>query len=437
MTVSSSRLRGPACSSQILEPLDIAEQHPEEGYVGKLSVIDVESEIGSPVRRLPGLGELGRFKSLDEKMLDFGELSAPKGFAEFGSQPLISGLGIGEIGPPSFFSELGGHSEIGTFGGMGGHSGIGSLGQIGGHPGLGSLGQMGGHPGLGSIGQIGGHPGIGSNVQMGGHPGLGSLGHMGGHPGLGSLGQMGGHPGLGSLGQIGGHPGIGSNVQMGGHPGLGSLGQIGGHPGLGSLGQIGGHPGLGELGAPRGHPGIGSLGDMGVHPSIGSPSQIGLGEPGPPKGHPGIGQLGPAMGGHPGLGQLGSTLGHPGLGMPPPSWNPPKDEEPGVIRIKTVGVLQPPSFSEDQSRPLALAMPLGSVPGHGEDPTALYRQTVDDAAVRRENVADGISDRDTEREMSDLEFALQNLNPTEVEMRRKMFHQQQYRSETSLILYIY
>jgi hypothetical protein len=372
-----------------LEPLDIAEQHPEEGYVGKLSVIDVESEIGSPVRRLPGLGELGRFKSLDEKMLDFGELSAPKGFAEFGSQPLISGLGIGEIGPPSFFSELGGHSEIGTFGGMGGHSGIGSLGQIGGHPGLGSLGQMGGHPGLGSIGQIGGHPGIGSNVQKGGHPGLGSLG------------------------------------------------QIGGHPGLGSIGQIGGHPGLGELGAPRGHPGIGSLGDMGVHPGIGAPSQIGLGEPGPPKGHPGIGQLGPAMGGHPGLGQLGSTLGHPGLGMPPPSWNPPEDEEPGVIRIKTVGVLQPPSFSEDQSRPLALAMPLGSVPGHGEDPTALYRQTVDDAAVRRENVADGISDRDTEREMSDLEFALQNLNPTEVEMRRKMFHQQQYRSETSLILYIY
>ena len=371
-----------------MEPLDFAEQHPEEGYVGKLSVIDVESEIGSPVRRLPGLGELGRFKSLDEKMLDFGELSAPKGFAEFGSQPLISGLGIGEIGPPSFFSELGGHSEIGTFGGMGGHSGIGSLGQIGGHPGLGSLGQMGGHPGLGSIGQIGGHPGIGSNVQKGGHPGLGSLG------------------------------------------------QIGGHPGLGSIGQIGGHPGLGELGAPRGHPGIGSLGDMGVHPGIGAPSQIGLGEPGPPKGHPGIGQLGPAMGGHPGLGQLGSTLGHPGLGMPPPSWNPPEDEEPGVIRIKTVGVLQPPSFSEDQSRPLALAMPLGSVPGHGEDPTALYRQTVDDAAVRRENVADGISDRDTEREMSDLEFALQNLNPTEVEMRRKMFRQQQYRSETSLILYI-
>jgi len=32
--------------------------------------------------------------------------------------------------------------------------------------------------------------------------------------------------------------------------------------------------------------------------------------------------------------------------------------------------------------------------------------------------------------MSELEFALQNLNPSEVARRRRVFHQQQYRLET-------
>jgi hypothetical protein len=41
--------------------------------------------------------------------------------------------------------------------------------------------------------------------------------------------------------------------------------------------------------------------------------------------------------------------------MPPPSWNPPEDE-PGVIRIKTIGVLQPPSFSEDQAQILSVSV---------------------------------------------------------------------------------
>jgi hypothetical protein len=68
-------------------------------------------------------------------------------------------------------------------------------------------------------------------------------------------------------------------------------------------------------------------------------------------------------------------------------------------------------------------MPLGSVPGHGEDPASLYRHASDDA--RHENAADGMSERDSQ--LSELEYALQNLNPSEVERRRKMFQQQQYR----------
>ena len=129
-----------------------------------------------------------------------------------------------------------------------------------------------------------------------------------------------------------------------------------GHPGIGQLGPGPlGHPGLGQMGpgpAMGGHPGLGQIGPgppMGGHPGLG---QIG---PGPPMGgHPGLGQIGPGPMGHPGIGQLGSTRGHPGLGMPPPSWNQDDDDismdEPGVIRIKTVGVLQPPSMSGDQSR---------------------------------------------------------------------------------------
>ena len=253
---------------------DFDEHHPEEGYVGKLNVIEVESGLCSPVRQLPALRNIGRIKSLDEKMSemnDFEDLPRGRGF-EFGSQPAISGLGkghpgIGEIGPPSSFSEFG-------FRGIGGH------------------------------------------------------------PGIGSLGPQQGHPGIGSLGHIGGHPGIG---------------------------------------------------------------------------------------------QLWPEKGDPGLGIPPPSWNPPEDE-PGVIRIKTIGVLQPPSFAEDQSRPIALAMPLGSVPGHGEDPTSLYRHTGGDSQ-HPDNVGDGMSDRDAQRDMSELEFALQNLDPTEVERRRKTFHRQQFRFE--------
>lgn len=196
------------------------EQHPEEGYVGNLNVIDVESELCSPVRKLPGLGDLGRMRSLDDKMADLG----------------------------TEFSSLGkSYGEFGSF----------------------------------------------------------------------------------------------------------------------------------ELSFSKGHPGIGEI--------------------------PG--------------------RGHPGLGMPLPS-NDIQMDEPGIIRVKTVGVLEAPSLSGDQSRPLALAMPLGSVPGHGEDPTMLYRHEV---ANRGENVADGMSEREAQREMSELEFALQNLNPSEVEHRRKLFHQQQYR----------
>jgi hypothetical protein len=274
------------------------EQHPEEGYVGNLNVIDVESELCSPVRRLPGLGDLGRMRSLDDKMPELGNdlSSLGKSFGEFGSQPAFSELNISK-----------------------------------------------------------------------------------GHPGIGELGPP------------------------------RNFNELGGHPGIGSLGQIGGHPGIGELGPPRG---------FGSHPAIG--------ELGAPKGHPGIGQIGPSLG-RPGIGQLGPGRGHPGIGMPPPSWNPSDDirmDEPGVIRVKTVGVLEAPSLSGDQSRPLALAMPLGSVPGHGEDPTMLYRHEI---ANREENVADGMSERDAQREMSELEFALQNLNPSEVERRRKLFHQQQYR----------
>jgi hypothetical protein len=71
-------------------------------------------------------------------------------------------------------------------------------------------------------------------------------------------------------------------------------------------------------------------------------------------------------------------------------------------------------------------------PGHGEDPTSLYCHPDDDPSHRRlhDNVGDGISDHDSRREMSELEFALQNLNPSEVVRRRRMFHQQQYRLET-------
>jgi len=112
--------------------------------------------------------------------------------------------------------------------------------------------------------------------------------------------------------------------------------EFGSHPAISSLGR--GHPGIGEIGPPA------MFGDLGGQ-----------------KGHPGIGSLG-HVGGHPGIGQLGPVKGHPGLGMLPPSTNPPEDEL-GVIRVKTIGVLHPPSFAEDQSRPLALAMPLGSVPG--------------------------------------------------------------------------
>ena len=68
-------------------------------------------------------------------------------------------------------------------------------------------------------------------------------------------------------------------------------------------------------------------------------------------------------------------------------------------------------------------MPLGSVPGHGEDPTSLYRTNVANRNI--ENVGDGMSQRNAE--MSELEVALQNLNPSDVERRRKMFQQQQYR----------
>ena len=75
-------------------------------------------------------------------------------------------------------------------------------------------------------------------------------------------------------------------------------------------------------------------------------------------------------------------------------------------------------------RPLALAMPLGSVPGHGEDPTSLYRTNVANRNI--ENVGDGMSPQ-RNAEMSELEVALQNLNPSDVERRRKMFQQQQYR----------
>ena len=293
LTVASSRLRAPSFSSQfelpVLPPTTttltstpatlmtsmtltststkllttataasyVLEHHPsEDGYVGDLNVIDVESELYSPVRQLPGLREIGRIRSLDEKMSEATEFCSTRGLVnEFGSHPAISGLGKG-------------------------------------------------------------------------HPGIGELG-----PGP-IFGERKGHPGIGSLGHIGGHPGIG---------------------------------------------------------------------------------------------QLGPAKGHPGLGMLPPSCNPPEDET-GVIRVKTIGVLQPPSFAEDQSRPLALAMPLGSVPGRGEDPTSLYCHPDGDSSQQRhDNLGDGISDRDAQREMSELEFALQNLNPTEVERRRKVFQQQQYR----------
>ena len=243
---------------------NVIDEHPsEDGYVGDLNVIDVESELCSPVRQLPGLRDIGRIRSLDEKMSEANEFCSTRGLVnEFGSQPAISGLGLGK-----------------------------------------------------------------------------------GHPGIGELGP-------GSI-----------------------FGEGKGHPGIGSLGHIGGHPG--------------------------------------------IGQLGPAK-------------GHPSLGMLPPSLNPP-EEEAGVIRVKTIGVLQPPSFAEDQSRPLALAMPLGSVPGRGEDPTSLYCHPDDEASQQQRlgNLGDGLSDHDAQREMSELEFALQNLNPSEVERRRKMFQQQQYRLEKS------
>jgi len=44
------------------------------------------------------------------------------------------------------------------------------------------------------------------------------------------------------------------------------------------------------------------------------------------------------------------------------------------IRIKTVGVLEPPSITSGNARTLALALPLGSVPSQRDDST--YRNQV-------------------------------------------------------------
>jgi hypothetical protein len=120
--------------------------------------------------------------------------------------------------------------------------------------------------------------------------------------------------------------------------GIGELGPPRGFGSVGELNQPMGHPGIGQIGpGPLGHPGLGQIG-----------SGLSMG------GHPGLGQIGPGPMGHPGIGQLGPARGHPGLGMPPPSWTNQSDnftmDEPGVIRIKTVGVLEPPSMSGDQSR---------------------------------------------------------------------------------------
>ena len=112
------------------------EQHPEEGYVGKLNVIDIESELeselGSPDRQLPhlqklaysGLGALGKMRSMDDHASEFGGGLSWAAKTQFGSQPALA------------------ESDL-----FRGHPGIGELGPPRGHPGIGSLGQLGGHPG--------------------------------------------------------------------------------------------------------------------------------------------------------------------------------------------------------------------------------------------------------------------------------------------------
>ena len=119
-----------------LDTFENVEQHPEEGYVGKLNVIDIESELGSelgsPERQLPhlqklaysGLGALGKMRSMDEHASEFGGGLSWAAKTQFGSQPALA------------------ESDL-----FRGHPGIGELGPPRGHPGIGSLGQLGGHPG--------------------------------------------------------------------------------------------------------------------------------------------------------------------------------------------------------------------------------------------------------------------------------------------------
>ena len=125
-----------------LDGFENVEQHPEEGYVGKLNVIDIDSELGSelgsPDRQLPhlqkvahpGLGGVGKMRSMDEHESEFGGGLSGSGLswaakAQFGSQPILAESNL-----------------------FRGHPGIGELGPPRGHPGIGSLGQLGGHPGM-------------------------------------------------------------------------------------------------------------------------------------------------------------------------------------------------------------------------------------------------------------------------------------------------
>jgi hypothetical protein len=118
-----------------LDNFENVEQHPEEGYVGKLNVIDIESELGSefgsPDRQLPhlqkhlGLGGLSKMRSMDEHESDYGGGMSWASKAHFGSQPSMAETNL-----------------------FRGHPGIGELGIPRGHPGIGSLGQLVSQPGM-------------------------------------------------------------------------------------------------------------------------------------------------------------------------------------------------------------------------------------------------------------------------------------------------